>query len=124
MSYPVLMAHDSLESSIPGSNVSMVQAAADVIRERVRQVEKWGDDSHKDRADGTGLPSDQACAEFAKLITDTNDDAGTLTWRDILHEEVCEAFAETDPVKLRTELVQVAAVAVKWVEAIDRRADS
>lgn len=93
----------------------------DVHAERRRQVAKWGDDSTKDHGDGTGLPSDEACAEYAKLITDTNADAGTVTWRDILHEEVCEAFAETDPEKLRTELIQVAAVAVKWVEAIDRR---
>lgn len=100
----------------------MTRVLEDVRAERYRQIEKWGDDSTTDHADGTGLPSDQACAEFAKLITDTNADAGTVTWRDILHEEVCEAFAETDPTNLRAELVQVAAVAVKWVEAIDRRA--
>jgi hypothetical protein len=63
-------------------------------------------------------------AEHAKAMTDAAAEAGVVTWRDILHEEVCEAFAETDPEALRAELVQVAAVAVKWVEAIDRRADS
>jgi hypothetical protein len=36
-------------------------------------------------------------------------------------EEVFEALVETDPAKLRDELLQVAAVAVAWVEAIDRR---
>lgn len=30
-------------------------------------------------------------------------------------------MAEKDPVNLRAELIQVAAVAVAWVEAIDRR---
>jgi hypothetical protein len=45
---------------------------------------------------------------------------GEVTWLDILLEEVAEAFAESDLVKLRTELIQVAAVAVRWVEAIDR----
>ncbi|MFI1165600.1 hypothetical protein ACH4UM_18790 [Streptomyces sp. NPDC020801] len=36
-------------------------------------------------------------------------------------EEALEALAEDDPGKLRAELVQVAAVAVAWIEAIDRR---
>jgi hypothetical protein len=40
----------------------------------------------------------------------------------ILREEVYEAFAEEDPAALRTELIQVAAVAATWVDAIDRRA--
>ncbi|MER6951259.1 hypothetical protein ABT294_45315 [Nonomuraea sp. NPDC000554] len=48
---------------------------------------------------------------------------GELSWRHILHEEVLEAFAEDDPELLRAELVQVAAVAVKWVQALDRRRD-
>jgi hypothetical protein len=34
---------------------------------------------------------------------------------------VAEALAEDDPTLLRAELIQVAAVAVAWVEAIDRR---
>ena len=38
-----------------------------------------------------------------------------------MFEEVAEAFAEADVRRLRAELVQCAAVAVKWVEAIDRR---
>jgi hypothetical protein len=46
---------------------------------------------------------------------------GKGTWLDILTEEVAEAFAETDTKALRAELVQVAAVALAWVEAIDCR---
>ncbi len=45
-------------------------------------------------------------------------------WRDILLEEVFEALAEEEPKELRKELVQVAAVAAQWVEAIDRRGGS
>ena len=45
---------------------------------------------------------------------------GEGTWADILREEYFEALAETDPARLRVELIQVAAVAVAWVEAIDR----
>jgi len=40
------------------------------------------------------------------------------TWLDVV-DEWREAFAERDPVKLRAELIQVAAVAAKWVAAID-----
>lgn len=44
---------------------------------------------------------------------------GTVTWWHILREEVFEAAAENDPEKLRAELVQVAAVAVKMIDALD-----
>lgn len=43
------------------------------------------------------------------------------TWLLIALEEVFEALAESDPAKLRAELVQSAAVHVAWIEAIDRR---
>jgi hypothetical protein len=39
----------------------------------------------------------------------------------LVREEVAEVFQETDPVKLREELVQVAALAVSWIEKIDAR---
>jgi len=93
----------------------------EVFYERGAQDARWGEQNHPD---GTGLPTDKASANFARLITDTNAKEGRLTFRDILHEEVAEAFAETEPNKLRAELIQVAAVAVAWVEAIDRRTAS
>ncbi|WP_217183393.1 hypothetical protein [Streptomyces sp. AC495_CC817] len=43
----------------------------------------------------------------------------TCTWWHILREEVFEAAAESDPAALRAELVQVAAVAVKMIDALD-----
>lgn len=44
------------------------------------------------------------------------------TWPKILVEEVSEAVEEGhNPKKLRTELVQVAAVAVQWINDIDRK---
>lgn len=44
---------------------------------------------------------------------------GTVTWWQILREEVFEASAEDDTEKLRAELIQVAAVAVKMIDALD-----
>jgi hypothetical protein len=39
-------------------------------------------------------------------------------------EEVCEAFAETEPEKQREEMVQVAAVAVQIIECLDRQMEA
>ena len=91
-----------------------------VSRERGDQDAKWGKQSHPD---GTGGKYAQEGAETAKAVTDRAAKDGTLTWNHILTEEVLEALAETDPVKLRKELIQVAAVAVAWVEDIDSRGE-
>jgi hypothetical protein len=89
----------------------------DVRVERDRQDAKWGQQNH---LDGTSRERDLD-ARNARLRCDTKASLGTVKWLDILLEEVMEAAAEEDPAKLREELVQVAAVAVSWVEAIDRR---
>ena len=64
-------------------------------------------------------------AEWAKARTDAaaqRGGDGSVTFEHILTEEWAEAMAESDPDALRAELVQVAAVAVQWIEAIDIRA--
>ena len=55
----------------------------------------------------------------AKYWTDFVSTIGEVTWRDILTEEVMEAYAEDDPLLIRGRLVQVAAVVVKMIYAID-----
>ena len=47
---------------------------------------------------------------------------GKLTLAHILDEESREALAEEDKIKLRKELVQVAATAVRWIDKLDREA--
>jgi hypothetical protein len=89
----------------------------EVLDERLRQDAHWGE---RDHFDGT-TSAFKASAEAAKRATDRFAKAGRVRWRHILDEEVQEAFAEIDPVKLRAELLQVAAVAVAWIECIDRR---
>jgi hypothetical protein len=106
---------------------------AEVNLERAGQDRKWGEQNH---LDGTGprtfpLGFGKAAVTFAtpafrvaalaKESTDLRFAIHAGTWADILLEEVFEAMAEVDPAKLRAELVQVAAVAVAWCEAIDRR---
>lgn len=85
--------------------------------EREAQNAKWGEQNHPD---GTG-PHYKAFADFQRELTDLADKTGVLTWKHILAEEFFEALAEEDEAKLRAELIQVAAVATAWVEAIDRR---
>jgi hypothetical protein len=105
--------------------------AVEVLFERDRQDAKWGEQNHPD---GTGPQTrplsgvvygdaDQAVrlAARAQFATDDRAAIGKVTWTNILLEEVFEAIAEADPTRLRTELIQVAAVAQQWAEALDRR---
>lgn len=112
-------------------------ALDDIREERERQDAKWGQQNH---ADGTGpetfplqcggrngieeyeaysleVAFKQQCDDrFSRTRADRPG-----TWTDILLEEVFEVLATRDPADLRTELIQLAAVAAAWVEAIDRR---
>ena len=95
-------------------------------QERIAQNKKWGEQHHPD---GTSsrivLPLFDGCMswlrDILRLRCDEAAKSGTLTWRHILLEEVFEALAESDPAKLRTELIQSAAVIAAWVEDIDSR---
>jgi len=86
--------------------------------ERLAQLAKWGEQKHPD---GTGTVEQQKYAETARRWCQDAFGSGYGTWADILDEEVAEAKAERDLVKLRAELVQVAAVAAAWVRDIDTR---
>ena len=85
--------------------------------ERFRQDQKWGEQNHPD---GTGGCSQQYWAGVARRDCDRAFAEGRGTYRHILEEEVAEALAESDPEKLKAELIQVAAVAVAWVEKLIR----
>lgn len=66
-----------------------------ITQERIEQDMKWG--AYRDQPD--------------------------MTWISILLKEVLEvaqATIEHDAVRMKTELVQVAAVAIAWLEAIER----
>ncbi|MFE7236120.1 hypothetical protein ACFVAF_37010 [Streptomyces sp. NPDC057596] len=97
---------------------SLDSVLAEVRAERARQDARWGEQNHPD---GTGLPIFQHSVRRYRDTAERNAAAGVLAWRDVLLEEVHEVLAESDPAELRAELVQVAAVAAAWAEAIDRR---
>ena len=102
----------------------------DAIRaERARQTALWGDQT----AMPIGLPaSDPAGAvrrdEALLRLADARarhyraEQAGRLTFLHVLAEEVAEVWAAPSLADARAELVQVAAVCVQMLEAIDRGA--
>jgi hypothetical protein len=102
----------------------------DVAHERERQFRQYGDNaSHED---GTGpetrwcLPVSSNSAEkleimFRENYEDYQEETGDVTWVHLVLEEVAEAFKETDSVRLEEELIQLAALAVCWVEKIRER---
>lgn len=99
----------------------------EVLAERIRQDEKWGEQNWPSfpewavhaihRAHYYGVPPEA----LAKRATEMRFANRVGTYGDIFIEEVAEAIGAPDEDHLREELVQVAAVAVAWVEAIDRR---
>lgn len=116
------------------------QILRDIDVERDRQHSKWGKQEHlfgvgPDQQplfeigrqlavlDGDNLGTAPALEveAAAKAATDLNAKVGIVTYADILLEEVFEALGSDTPEALRKELVQVAAVAVQWVELIDER---
>jgi hypothetical protein len=91
---------------------------AEVQAERERQDAKWGE---QNLLDGTGGSGALYVADRYRSVVDEALKTDSATWRDVFLEEAYEALAESEPERLRAELVQVAAVCVKWIAAIDRR---
>lgn len=105
----------------------------DVHAERLRQEARWGQQNHPDSyaADDRYTPASYSrSADYWKRVNaervaeqnalGTPPDRNSA-WDGILLEEAFEALAETDPALRRAELIQVAAVAVAMIEALDRR---
>jgi hypothetical protein len=92
---------------------------SEVLAERIQQDAKWGEQNHPDNTGSRFYVERAIAARRNCQLAATND---TTAWDLVLLEEVYEALAEGRPEQLRAELVQVAAVAVAWIEAIDRRA--
>lgn len=108
--------------------MKVLSVLGEVVAERERQDAKWGQQNH---LDGTGddrhlfrtasRETYGTLCYLARTMCQHAAEQGTVTFADIFMEEVFEALAESDPAKLRTELIQSAAVLVAWVEAMDRR---
>lgn len=93
----------------------------EVYFERVKQEERWGEQNHPDVV--SGMVYWISPGDHFKEITEDRASRGRCSYTDILLEEVAEAIDEAragDKEKLRVELIQVAAVATKWIEKLDR----
>ncbi len=101
--------------------MSRAKVLVAVNHERKAQDSKWGEQNHPD---GTGALHWRVASNESRRLTDLEAKSDNLAWLAILREEVYEAFAESDPQRLKEELIQVAAVAVAWVEAIERREET
>lgn len=112
----------------------MLDVLGDVRDERKRQHRKWGEQNHRDAdpvsLDRTGGATPERLADHLEIPTEARAKylcaeavrTKAANWAVILVEEVAEAVAAIgNDQDLRDELVQVAAVAVAWIEAIDRR---
>lgn len=95
-----------------------------IVIERVRRGKRLGD--HPARPDGTGPDapvapdSDRTWAEMVELTRAWSKASDPHTpWVTILRRKLFKAFAKDDPRELRDQLVEVGAVIVEWIEAID-----
>lgn len=106
-----------------------VNVLADVRAERARQFARYG--TNENLLDGTG-PQVEWLGDVGGSASDIEGylrknyeaheaEYGSPTFRHLVAEEVAEAFQENNPSRLRAELLQVAALAVSWIEKIDAR---
>lgn len=100
-----------------------MRVLSEVRAERYSQDDKWGEQNHPDCDESYDVREEYESEAYTwKHINEARVARGTLSNDGILLEEVYEALAEIgDDAKLREELIQVAAVAVMWVEQIDRK---
>lgn len=111
-----VVSQDVKRGSRPYDSGHVARVLAEVAVERERQHAKWGDQSWRPESD---YKTDQIGAALERECRFLNDRLHRWTWASILGEEVGEALHESDPAARRAELVQVAAVACAWIEAID-----
>lgn len=84
----------------------MLKVINDVIRERKRQDDKWGEQNH-DPIVWQGILGEEF-GELCQAINETHFDNGP------------EERKKGGYVNMRTEAIQVAAVAVSFIEYLDR----
>lgn len=95
----------------------------DVLEERERQDDRWGEQNHPSFFADTRKRGKWWAKVTADRWKEDNTDragGGTLAWDGIALEEVYEALAEDDGPELYAELIQTAAVFANWAECLRR----
>lgn len=104
----------------------------DVQEERLRQDAKWGEQNHPDLSSSAKGLAPEVVLDAWGILTpasyrrayEMEVEDGETNWATILLEEAAEVVEQAalgDRTRTREELVQLAAVCVAWIEAIDRR---
>lgn len=91
----------------------------EIYRERESQVEQWGD---QPLPLGFGGHQYRVLSDQYRRERDEASASGELTHRHILLDKFFDAVSEYRPQQARDELIQLAAVAVKVIQDIDRAA--
>ncbi len=102
------------------SPITADEILGEVWEEMRRQDQKWGWPQVGNTLDddpGLAMGSADLGDEARRLLDDGPADS-PRPWLAILAEELGEVAEEVDPGKRAEELVQVAAVALSWVQAI------
>ena len=98
-------------------NIRTTKVLLEILEERKRQHQTHGEQNWPS---GTGAPYFSTLRQHYQTDCDYAFEHGLGTWVHILQEELYEVLAESDPKRIRAELIQLAAVAVQWAECIDR----
>lgn len=105
--------------TVVAESALMAGAFCSILVERRRQDQLFPGEL---LIDGTGATEPlRVLAAAIRRAGDELNHTEKNSFAHVLAEEVLEAFVETDLGSLRCEVVQVGAVAVKWIEDIDRR---
>lgn len=103
-----------------GYMVGVNETVDEIKYELLRQNNLWGEQNHpsvpKHGEPAHGIPAERV----AKIQCELARNAGRMTWAHILVEEVAEACSAPTPKLMIEELIQVAAVAISWVDSIQR----
>jgi hypothetical protein len=100
-------------------HVATHQILDEVFAERLRQDKLFG--ARQSLPDGCDAGGDHSAMLRAQAKVELAMRDGTLTWRDLINEEIAEVRAARTTADLRKELIQAAALMVAQVEDIDRR---
>ncbi len=114
----------------------MEQVINDIRNERQRQDEKWGVQHWPSlnqvliTREG-GCTPERMCEHFeipsedrAKFLCENSFKNDEGTWTNIIVEELSEAVCAPDEASRRTELVQLAACVIAWIEDIDYKKEN
>jgi hypothetical protein len=118
-----------VNETLPSKYKNIVGIFEEIRAERKRQDEKFGEQNHPMLGVYLDMFSDCKRKQFPSTAALKNAlersrkriKTDMFGWLDILFEEVCEAFLETEPEKQREEMIQVAVVAVEIIEYLDRK---